>query len=580
MTKTCLRYLSSDIFDVGIEPEMIKSNTLSGIYRLHWFATTQWIVLLQECEKLLGNSDLPESLLLALKHFVHECENGNFEATVGLNSQSDHEFSTLSQKEPSLHKLLVQELHFRRMDVGDWKLEDNDEGIFNSMISAFEKQRVKLTIHAPDDDSWTNMDPFYLSFTSVLIHETFESLLCQKGAHTPSCSCTGLKKVYGGRIFRCHYAICQPLQVAFVTRADRDAHCRYHSRVFKCPHPSCDFSELGFPSASRLQKHKSMCHLNAPLKAIQMIQDPEQDEIVPLISIIIQTGMTAELQPLLSRFRLLRRELQEALVKESAFCGKLQIFQLLFEQCSLQDSGFYKSSLLSRCAEESIRGENHEVLESIEKSTLGRELDYMKLGANSESSRIFDTWKKQVVGVNSKSLLSGHLFRSLRDPAKQERYAGLLDEEASRGIFLRPELSVALKEIASTTCASSIARVLLRYGADVEYRAKNKKGQNSMTPLLLAARKNTKEGAELMKLLLLAGADPNASYRIRKDGEPQFASMGIGAQNISKWLPFNNWSELVAWAAAERSNNRGLTVLPTPLITDPSLDSWYRSMVF
>lgn len=130
MTKTCLHYLSSDVFDVGIEPEMIKSNILSGIYRLHWFATTQWVVLLQECEKLLGSSDLPESLLVALKHFVHECENGNFEGTLGLNSQSDHEFSTLRQKEPSLHEILVQELYFRRMDVGDWKLEDN-EGIFN-----------------------------------------------------------------------------------------------------------------------------------------------------------------------------------------------------------------------------------------------------------------------------------------------------------------------------------------------------------------------------------------------------------------------------------------------------------------
>jgi hypothetical protein len=129
MTKTCLYYLSSDIFDVGIEHEMIKSNILSGIYRLHWFATTQWIVLLQKCEKLLGSFDLPESLLIALKHFVYECENGNFEGTVGLSSQSDHDFTILRQKEPSLHELLVQALHFRRMDVGDWKLEDKDEGI-------------------------------------------------------------------------------------------------------------------------------------------------------------------------------------------------------------------------------------------------------------------------------------------------------------------------------------------------------------------------------------------------------------------------------------------------------------------
>lgn len=127
MTKTCLHYLSSDIFDTEIEPETIERNIFTGLYRLHWFATTQWIELLQECERLLSTCDFPESLLLALKRFAHECENGNFESTVDLATQS--EFSALEQKEPALHELLAQELHFRRMDVGHWKLEDNDEGI-------------------------------------------------------------------------------------------------------------------------------------------------------------------------------------------------------------------------------------------------------------------------------------------------------------------------------------------------------------------------------------------------------------------------------------------------------------------
>lgn len=139
MTKTCLHYLSSNIFDTGIEPDIIDRNVLSGLYRLHWFATTQWIVLLQECESLLGSRDFPESLVLALKHFAHECENGNFEGAVDLTNQPD--FSALKQKEPALHELLVQELYFRRMDVGDWKLEDNNEGILNQLICIFREPR-------------------------------------------------------------------------------------------------------------------------------------------------------------------------------------------------------------------------------------------------------------------------------------------------------------------------------------------------------------------------------------------------------------------------------------------------------
>jgi hypothetical protein len=88
--------------------------------------------LLQECERLLGSCDFPESLLLALRRFAHECENGNFERKVDLTTRS--EFSALKHKESAIHELLVQELHFFRMDVGDWKLEENNEGTLNELI--------------------------------------------------------------------------------------------------------------------------------------------------------------------------------------------------------------------------------------------------------------------------------------------------------------------------------------------------------------------------------------------------------------------------------------------------------------
>lgn len=74
------------------------------------------------------------------------------------------------------------------------------------------------------------------------------------------------------------------------------------------------------------------------------------------------------------------------------------------------------------------------------------------------------------------------------------------------------------------------------------------------TPLMLAAAKMTREGAEMMKLLLLAGADPNALYQRKKDSEPTTAGMERGAQNVSKWLGMT-WDELVEWAADQRSRS-------------------------
>lgn len=131
MARTCLHYLSSNIFEVDAAPDMIKQNILSGSYRLHWFAATQWIVLVQNCAKLLSDRSAPDDLLRAISHFANERENGNYEITAHFDSEQSDEFQIFRDSTPNIQELLHQELHFRRLDVGDWKLEDEDEGIRN-----------------------------------------------------------------------------------------------------------------------------------------------------------------------------------------------------------------------------------------------------------------------------------------------------------------------------------------------------------------------------------------------------------------------------------------------------------------
>ncbi|OOQ87201.1 hypothetical protein PEBR_18028 [Penicillium brasilianum] len=318
---------------------------------------------------------------------------------------------------------------------------------------------------------------------------------------------------------------------------------------------------MGFPSRSQLQKHESMCHLNSPLKAIQMVQSPEQDEIVPLISDIVAMGMTAELKALRPRFNLISDLMLSTLVRESAFCGKVEIFRCLWDQHVLRNKGVEERYLIWTCASEAILGKNIEVLEYLtprifvtDKEYSHDQRTYMRLSASSDSSRIFNIWKQQAREWDSEWLIKD-LVGFLTEPTIQERFANLLEAEASRGRFSQSQLSVALKTIASTTCAPSIARVLLKQGAIVDYRIKQK-GERARikTPLLAAASKTTKDAAELMKLLLLAGADPNASYDPKNRNEPKSVSTAIGARQISKWLQMS-WSELVEWTAAERSKN-------------------------
>jgi hypothetical protein len=125
---TCLRYLSLQIFDIELDEDEISESILSGSYRLHWFATTQWIEVVRRYSILLCNQSPPATLITALNAFSEECENGTTDATADLESLKSDDFEVFKNAEPAIHKLLHQALQFCRMDVGKWKLEDDDEG--------------------------------------------------------------------------------------------------------------------------------------------------------------------------------------------------------------------------------------------------------------------------------------------------------------------------------------------------------------------------------------------------------------------------------------------------------------------
>jgi hypothetical protein len=80
-----------------------------------------------------------------------------------------------------------------------------------------------------------------------------------------------------------------------------------------------------------------------------------------------------------------------------------------------------------------------------------------------------------------------------------------------------------------------------------------------MTALHHAARQTSAEAAELMKFLLFAGADPEASARRAK----LKISEERGARAISKWLDIS-WDDLVAQAKEERErrNDDGSAAMP------------------
>lgn len=192
------------------------------------------------------------------------------------------------------------------------------------------------------------------------IHKEFESLLCPGPTHTANCSCRNLQGHYGEKLFRCKYTICQPQQTAFESKSQSEAHCKKHDRPYKCTHSMCEFSSIGFASKSQLDKHLGKCHLDAPLRPIQLTGNPDQDEYVPLVSDLIHMGKESEIRALSGYFKNLDIAVQKRLIKDAAMSAPLSIVITLLQSAAPR---LKRTHIHHEIAFESIKGENLDVLD-------------------------------------------------------------------------------------------------------------------------------------------------------------------------------------------------------------------------
>jgi hypothetical protein len=313
---------------------------------------------------------------------------------------------------------------------------------------------------------------------------------------------------------------------------------------------------MGFQSQSQYQKHWLRCHQDAAPKLNQPIGDPDDDEIQPLLFDLVTMGKLGEVDRLLPRFRKLPYQVKLELKKLAAFTGSLAMARLLIETDNPADNDW------SVVIVESMKGENIEVLswatsESQPEKFLGFGLSPIHEAAMSSSAaEVLELWEKNFSKLNlwgSPCVVNASLIRAVKSPMSEIRLSTIWKERASSGELSTAHLSDALREVAETTCSIVLTKVLLECGANVNF----KRGSViSKTALHVAATKTTAAAAELMKLLLLSGADPKISAKTKNRGihrptETRTPSMERGAQNISKWLGMT-WDQLVKWAEEQR----------------------------
>ncbi|KAJ5740686.1 hypothetical protein N7493_000558 [Penicillium malachiteum] len=324
------------------------------------------------------------------------------------------------------------------------------------------------------------------------------------------------------------------------------------------------------------------------------LPDPDQTELVPLLSDLITLGLTTEVQALAKRFHSLDTNAQRSLLEQAAYAGPLPMVKTLYFACdedACNTKALYGGHVIHLLAHSALLGENLEVLEwltpKFTKVCTNPEvmpknyfqMEFFCQGADSDSQETFEAWKKVVLqswyaDQDRFSLYENHLLptvmsraviNTVKDPMKLERLAALWDEIIPSAKLTKYTLGSTLNIVAASTCSTALAQVLLKAGADVDFRYNKGSGTDSTkkTPLHLASRKVSREAAELMKLLLLWGADPNVKARTfwscartkpskDKNNRPRRTiDMERGTQKIERYLGMS-WERLVEWAQEQR----------------------------
>ena len=308
---------------------------------------------------------------------------------------------------------------------------------------------------------------------------------------------------------------------------------------------------MGFQSQSQFQKHWLRCHQDAAPKPNQPIDDPDDDEIQPLLFDLVTMGKLDDVNRLLPRFRKLPHVVKLELKKLAAFTGSLAMARLLIEADSPTDTVWID------VVAESMKGENIEVLSWAAsefqnwKHIQNKLIPVHEAAMGSSAAEVFELWEKNFSKLDlwrSPCVVNAKLIRAAKSPVQEIRLLTLWKERALSGELSTKHLSVALKTVAETTCSIVLAKALLECGAAVNFKRTTSR---SKTALHVAATKTTAAAAELMKLLLLSGADPNISADKNRHIETRTPSMERGAQNISKWLGMT-WDQPVKWAEEQR----------------------------
>lgn len=113
LANCCIWYLCQNHHDDGISDDEIAKYIISGKYRLHNYAVTTWLDLVERYVSLNGSKPLSSELIHALEYLATERFNGEFTASTDLAGRSQKPgLKKFKAEWPKLHTMLLNVARF------------------------------------------------------------------------------------------------------------------------------------------------------------------------------------------------------------------------------------------------------------------------------------------------------------------------------------------------------------------------------------------------------------------------------------------------------------------------------------
>ncbi|KAI1399349.1 hypothetical protein F4819DRAFT_510258 [Hypoxylon fuscum] len=129
---------------------------------------------------------------------------------------------------------------------------------FHAFLSAvaYSQARCQPGLVDEDVEDPSINDPLRLFFARRIFRDALERMMCSGPYHKDACQCQTLKDYYGTKIYYCNQYSCHAYRNGFASKEERDRHWKkFHQRPHKCSVETCLFAKVGFRDPAGLQRH-------------------------------------------------------------------------------------------------------------------------------------------------------------------------------------------------------------------------------------------------------------------------------------------------------------------------------------